>query len=313
VNFSFGTFPPAVRSLRHLFSITFRLSTILSLAPAHTGMSQTPQMSQVSLANLLSAPRSAFSSAPPLPSHISASTSSRPNFPPSHRPSPFASSLAARFEEEDEDEDEVEFLSPSNVRTPQEVENDDVFTTSSEDEEDEEDNQTELSPCNHASNFSRAIPIPSSSSRSTRPSRSNYYYSRDDAYFSPLQPSRPLGVSATAAGGGGGGGGPRSDSPPSSYSRRRGARRGGSGRGITRGRGMGSSLTTTTAGGGGSSVSPQPGPASLEERRRARMLAAQSGWTQGERAGATDVEDETVQPGQLKKEKFLFLQTLYSP
>ncbi|GAA5892603.1 uncharacterized protein JCM6883_007411 [Sporobolomyces salmoneus] len=241
------------------------LSTILSLAPAHTGMSQTPQMSQVSLANLLSTPRSAFTSAPHGSSSAPSYSAPRSSFPPTHRPSPFASSLAARFEDEEEEEEEdVEFLS-STRGTPQ----DDVLSTSSDDE----DNQTELSP--HTTTGSRAIPIPS---RSRYRSSST---SRDDAFFSPLQPSRPLGV-------------PSSDSPPV-YSRRRGGRRG---RGTTRGRGMGSSMVGGSGGGGtnNNSMSPQPGPASLEERRRARMLAAQSGWTQGERAGTTDVEDETVQP-----------------
>ncbi|GAA6004974.1 hypothetical protein JCM11491_002295 [Sporobolomyces phaffii] len=240
------------------------LSTILSLAPAHAGMSQTPQMSQVSLANLLSAPRAPFVSS-------SSPASSRPSFPPLHRPSAFASSLAARFEEEEDEDDEDDYLA-SSQRTPQ----DDVLTTSSEDEEDDDDNQTELSPYTASgATASRAIPIPSRRQAAT---------SRDDAFFSPLQPSRPLGAASSALY-------PSSDSPPV-YSRRRGARRG---RGTTRGRGHGASGF-----GGESSLSPGPGPASLEERRRAKMLAAQQhGASQGkgERGGTqTDIEDETVQP-----------------
>lgn len=259
-------------------SCDYSLSTILSLAPAHTGMSQTPQMSQVSLANLLSTPRAAFMSAPHATSNASAS-SSRSSFPPLHRPSPFASSLAARFEDEAEEEEEDDDDLATTLRTPQD---DDVLSSSSDESGD--DDQTELSPYAPPTNsMARAIPIPPRpSSRSTpHPSSSvsaapQYGSSRDDAFFSPLQPSRPLGA-------------PSSDSPPL-YSRRRGARRA---RGTTRERGgFGASSR-----GGNSSMSPQPGPASVEERRRARLLAAQSGWTLGERAGVTDVEDESVEPG----------------
>jgi len=230
------------------------LSTILSLAPAHTGMSQTPQMSHVSLASLLSSPRTTLHTPP---SHLSIS---RP-FPPTQRPSPFASSLSARFEEE-EDEDEVDQsdFESSKTRTPS---HEDVLTTSSEDD----DNRTELSP---RVSTSRAIPIPRTARSSAAP-------------IDFFQPSRPLGSASMS------GVYPSSDSPPV-YSRRRGARRG---RGSARGRGIDNGGTA------GNSLSPQPGPASLEERRKARMEAARSGWMVGERAGATDIEDETVQPGEL--------------
>lgn len=231
-------------------------------------------MSQVSLASLLSTPRSAFQTTPP-----TYPSTSRPSFPTAHRPSPFASSLAARFEDEEEEEDDEEDYLAATVRTPR----DDVLTTSSEDEDD----QTELSPYTQTTTTtsSRAIPIPSrQSSRSQQVSASR----EDDASFSPLQPSRPLGMSSSVYS--------TSETSPL-HSRRRGGRRG---RGTTRGRGHGAASSSGFGGGGGDdSLSPGPGPASLEERRRARMLAAQSGWTQGERGGTTDVEDESVQPGEL--------------
>ncbi|GAA5835159.1 hypothetical protein JCM5353_003572 [Sporobolomyces roseus] len=226
------------------------LSTILSLAPAATGMSQTPQMSHVSLASLFSSPRSATQTPP------SQLSFTRP-FPPNQRPSPFASSLAARFED-DEEEDQPDFK-PSKTRTPSQ----DIPTVSSSSEDDD---PTELSL--YPNSTSRAIPIP----RTLRTNSSDFF-----------QPSRPLGSASISAGVY-----QSSDSPPV-YSRRRGARRG---RGSARGRG----IEAGDNGGGGNSLSPQPGPASLEERRRARMEAARSGWTMGERGGTTDVEDETVQP-----------------
>ncbi|GAA5927697.1 uncharacterized protein JCM15063_005971 [Sporobolomyces koalae] len=235
------------------------LSTILSLAPAHTGMSQTPQMSYVSLANLLSSPRASLNIAPP-------SLSSRQMIG-ARRPSPFAASLESRVEEDEEDDfDDVQRAeSPHNAH--------DVLTASSSEEDEGYDDYERYGIDRAAaSTGSRAIPIPRTQSRPTPHSLST----RDDAFFSPLQPSRPLGASAYQA----------SDSP-SAYSRRRGARRG---RGAARGRASGGTS------GGGSSASPQPGPASLEERRRARMAAAQSGWTLGERGGTTDVDDENVQP-----------------
>lgn len=209
-------------------------------------------MSHVSLASLFSSPRSATQTPP------SQLSFTRP-FLPTQLPSPFASSLAARFED-DEEEDQPDF-EPSKPRTPSQ----DILPVSSSSEDDD---QTELSL--YPSSTSRAIPIP----RTSRTNSSDFF-----------QPSRPLGSASISAGVY-----PSSDSPPV-YSRRRGARRG---RGSARGRG----IEAAGNGGGGSSLSPQPGPASLEERRRARMEAARSGWTLGERGGTTDVEDETVQPGE---------------
>ncbi|GAA6062571.1 hypothetical protein JCM10212_004884 [Sporobolomyces blumeae] len=246
------------------------LSTILSLTPAHAGMSQTPAMSHVSLASLLSSPRYM----PPTPT-TSRLTASRP-FPPAQRLSPFASSLSGPYEEDDEENDDGYEQAPEAVRRGNESQPHDVLSASSEGS-DSEAEQTELSP--RPSQSSQAIPIPRSQSRSYPEARSAFPpLSRETDEFFPshLQPSRPLGSASAYPDF------PTSDSPPV-YSRRRGSRRDrGFGTVPVRGRGR------------GSSASPGPGPASLEERRRARMSAPQ-GHRAVERGGTTDVEDESVE------------------
>ncbi|GAA5919631.1 hypothetical protein JCM5296_000267, partial [Sporobolomyces johnsonii] len=240
------------------------LATILSLAPAQAGMSQTPSMSYASLTSLLSPSfhPTASSNGPP---SVAPSSSLPPPARPAHRTSPFASSLSDPFEEDDEEDDPVYGEASAASRTQHPRTSDDVLSTSSSDDE-----RTQLGP---RAGHPRAIPIPTSSHPLRARQRSyseSQHQARSEPFFSPLQPSRPLGSTVP--------GHPSSGSPPV-FSRRRGARRGRGG-GRSRGR-------------GGGSTSPGPGPASIEERRRARMLAAQSSGVR--ERGTTDVEDETVE------------------
>ncbi|GAA5994427.1 uncharacterized protein JCM10292_002058 [Rhodotorula paludigena] len=235
------------------------LATLLSLAPAQAGLSQTPSMSHASLASLFQPTASSSSSASAGASGSSASTASfNSRQQTGTRPSPFATALIDPLEEDDE-------LSSSSVA-------EDVFAPSSSSSDEE---GTQLAPASPSAHRTRAIPIASPSRSRTRPyfgTSSSYRAYSDSAShaaaassgpfaaagFSPLQPSRPLGSAGL----------PSSNSPPHYSRSRRGAaalpasalrsRRGGGGSG--RGR--------------GGSTSPGPGPASVEERRRARAEAA---------------------------------------
>ncbi|GAA5963242.1 hypothetical protein JCM21900_006565 [Sporobolomyces salmonicolor] len=240
------------------------LATLLSFAPGQAGMSQTPSMSYTSLTSLLSPsfpPTASSPGAAPV-----ASSSSLPRLTrPTHRTSPFTSSLSDPFEEDDEEDDPVYGEASAASRTQHSRTSDEVLSTSSSGDE-----RTQLGP--HAGH-PRAIPIPTSSHPLRTRQRSysdSQHHVRGEPFFSPLQPSRPLGSTVPGL--------PSSGSPPV-FSRRRGARRGRGG-GRSRGRGGGSS-------------SPGPGPASIEERRRARVMAAQSSGIDAR--GTTDVEDESVE------------------
>ncbi|GJN89580.1 hypothetical protein Rhopal_002567-T1 [Rhodotorula paludigena] len=266
------------------------LATLLSLAPAQAGLSQTPSMSHASLASLFQPTASSSSSASAGASGSSASTASlNSRQQTGTRPSPFATALIDPLEEDDE-------LSSSSVA-------EDVFAPSSSSSDEE---GTQLAPASPSAHRTRAIPIASPSRSRTRPyfgTSSSYRAYSDSAShaaaaassgqfaaagFSPLQPSRPLGSAAAGL--------PSSNSPPHYSRSRRGAaalpasalrsRRGGGGGG---GRGR------------GGSTSPGPGPASVEERRRARaeaaLRAAGTGmgrsWAPGE--GAPERRDNAFQ------------------
>ncbi|GAA5987431.1 hypothetical protein JCM11641_002288 [Rhodosporidiobolus odoratus] len=182
------------------------LATLLSLAPAQAGMSQTPSLSHASLASL-------FSSSPFQTASSSSSSSSAASFrAPGSRPTAFASALQEPLvddEDEDDEEEEADFADARNfpAQTQTQSRHEDVFLASSSSDSDS-DGATQLGVHRPG-----AIPI----------TRSPYQSSRASS-FSPLQPSRPLGASV-------------SESPPSSYRRR------GSGLGWRRGRGRGGSAS----------------------------------------------------------------------
>ncbi|BGP39281.1 hypothetical protein JCM10449v2_003219 [Rhodotorula kratochvilovae] len=233
------------------------LVTILSLAPAQAGMSQTPSMSHASLASLFQPTASSSSSA--ASAGVSASTSSFSSHQPAvDRASPFATALIDPLDDE-EDDDESRGGSAASYLP------EDVFTSSSSSSG--EDEHTQLAPASR----SRAIPIipaPASSrshARAYSDSRATAEAEHEDPYaaagFSPLVQSRPLGAPGT--------------SPQFSRSSRRGAapRR--------RGRGRGGSAS--------------PGPASVEERRRAREQAGYADAGAGVGAIVSEGEGEGVE------------------
>ncbi|BGP47384.1 hypothetical protein JCM10450v2_003236 [Rhodotorula kratochvilovae] len=233
------------------------LVTLLSLAPAQAGMSQTPSMSHASLASLFQPTASSSSSA--ASAGASASTSSfSSRQPAANRASPFATALIEPLEEDDD-------ASPGAGGSAASYLPEDVFTSSSSSSG--EDEHTQLAPTNR----SRAIPIisePASSRSHTRAysdSRAAADATAEDPYaaagFSPLMQSRPLGAPGS--------------SPQFSRSSRRGAapRR--------RGRGRGGSAS--------------PGPASVEERRRARAQAGYADAGAGVGAIASEGEGEGVE------------------
>ncbi|TNY22962.1 hypothetical protein DMC30DRAFT_390686 [Rhodotorula diobovata] len=182
------------------------LATLLSLAPAQAGMSQTPSMSHASLASLFQPTASA--SGPTV-----TSASAGPSRAGVKRPSPFATALVDPLDEEDDEDEAVAAQSGSVFE--------DVFASSSSSSSPSsgDDEGTQLAP-GPGPPRSHAIPI-ASSSRSRAYSDSA---SPGTAGFSPLVPSRPLGA-----------GHPTSGSPPYYSRSRRGAapvrRRGERGRG----------------------------------------------------------------------------------